>query len=248
MKVSIITTAFNSAETIEDTIKSVLSQTHADIEYIIIDGGSTDRTLEIISKYKDRIAVLVSEKDDGIYDAMDKGVRHATGDIVGILNADDFLFSKTAIEDVVRAFKSNDVDACYGNVIFCDRKDTAKIKRYWRAGEYKAPNLRFGWTPPHPAFYVKKECYDKFGPYRLDLSIAADYELMLRFFKKHLISSTFLDETLVCMRVGGLSSRNIFFRFKGLFEVYKSWRVNYLPIPPFLFLRVPTKMWQFLSK
>ena len=157
MKVSILTAAYNSSETLEDCLQSVRNQTYPSIEHIIIDGGSTDGTIGIIKRYEGKIASWVSEPDNGIYDAMNKGLRLASGDIIGILNSDDMYADNSEIETVVRTITENNVDSCYGDLVYVDRNDTEKIARYWKAGEYKKEKFKTGWMPPHPAFFVKKE-------------------------------------------------------------------------------------------
>ena len=215
LKVSIITVCFNSADTIESTIQSVISQDYAAIEYIIIDGKSTDSTLEIVGKYKSSIHTCISEKDKGIYDALNKGIALATGDIVAILHADDFYTSATVISDVVNAFEVNKVDCVYGNLQYVDRIDTSTIKRNWISGTYNKENFLKGWMPPHPAFFAKKDCYTKWGLFNLSLKSAADYELMLRFLYKNNCSVVYIPKTLVKMRVGGKSNVTLANRIKA---------------------------------
>lgn len=236
MKISIITVSFNSALTIEDTIKSVLAQSNVDLEYIIIDGGSTDNTLEIVNKYKDKIAKIISEPDKGIYDAMNKGIRMATGEVVGIINSDDFYEHNTVLDEVANCFESSKIDACYGNIKYVDRQDTEKQVRFWKAGNYEKKKLNSGWIMPHPAFFVRKEVYDRFGLFNLDFRIAADYELMFRFLKNN-IEIQYLDSTLVCMREGGFSGQSFKQRQKGWNELKKAWITNNLLLPKFFIIR-----------
>ena len=163
MKVSIITVCYNSSETIESTIRSVISQNYPSIEYIIVDGGSTDDTLQIVERHKSKIAKVISEKDDGIYDAINKGIAQASGDIIAILHADDFYPEENIISLITEAFTQKNVDAVYGDLQYVDRSDTSIIKRNWNSGEYKKQNFLKGWMPPHPSFFAKKECYKKFS-------------------------------------------------------------------------------------
>lgn len=248
MKVSIITVSHNSAKTIEDTILSVINQNgNFQIEYIIIDGGSIDGTLEIINKYRDRISKIISEPDKGIYDAMNKGVRFATGDIVGILNSDDYYVNNTVVESVVNEFVAKDIDACYGDLVYVSRQDKNKIVRKWTAGEYNRKKLFYGWIPPHPTFFVKKEIIDKFGLFDLNFKIASDYEFMLRLISKGKIKMNYLPKALVCMRAGGYSARSVSQRIRGWRELYQAWRINNLKPPKLLFIKRPLfKIKQYL--
>lgn len=250
MKVSIITVAYNSAKTIEDTIQSVIGQTYPEIEYIIIDGNSKDETLKIAEKYRSNISKIVSEKDRGIYDAMNKGVKLATGDVVGILNSDDFYISSSVIEEVVKKIKETNADCVWGDLVYVDQKNTGKITRYWQGGEYSVGKFKKGWHPPHPAFFVKKVVYEKYGIFREDLGISADYELMLRFLEKYKISSAYIPKVLVKMRDGGSSNwRNIKSVIKGNLQSYKAWKINGLPASPMIVLRKPLgKARQILKK
>lgn len=239
MKISIITISYNSAATIEDTIKSVLGQTHQDIEYIIVDGASKDATLNIIKKYQTKIAKVVSESDKGIYDAMNKGISMATGEVVGILNSDDFYSNNEVLAKVAAAFSSPDITACYGDIIYIDRTNKEKIVRYWRAGVYRKYKLFSGWAPPHPAFFVRRSVYQQYGVFNCIFKIAADYELMLRFIKKAHLVMRYIPEQLVCMREGGYSAASISRRIAGWRELYQAWRVNKLVPPPWLIITRP---------
>lgn len=228
MKVSVITGVLNRADTIEECIRSVLSQSYRNVEHIIIDGGSADGTLDVICRYKDKIAKVISEPDNGIYYALNKGIRLASGDILGILHSDDFYAQDRIIEKVIDVFKNKDVDSCYGDLEYVDKKDPERIIRYWKASSCTQEKFKYGWMPPHPTFFVKKSIYEKLGPFNTDFKISADYELCLRFLLKHKISVAYLPEVLIKMRTGGLSNRN----FKNLiiksYEDYKAWKVNEL--------------------
>jgi len=248
MKISIITVAYNSGKTIEDTIKSVINQHFQEIEYIIIDGGSTDNTLEIVAQYKSAIAHVISEKDKGIYDAMNKGISLATGDIIGILNSDDFYSDADVIAKVVNAFQP-EIDAVYGNLVYVDPIDTTKITRTWLSGEYKVGAFFKGWMPPHPTFFVRKEVYQKFGTYSMELKSAADYEFMLRVIHKHEIRLAYLNEVTVIMRAGGASNASFKNRLKANQEDRLAWEMNELKPKPFALIRKPlSKIFQFLKK
>jgi len=247
--VSIITVVLNNKDTIEDAIKSVLGQTYKNIEYIIVDGGSTDGTVDVIKKYAKYISKWVSEPDNGIYDAMNKGLKLATGDIIGFLNSDDVLNSNDCISAIVKTFEENDVDVVYGNKVYSDKEDLNKIIRYWDAGEYNINNFKKGWMPPHLSFYAKREIYNKYGYYRTDLKIAADYELMFRFLYKHRIKAKHLPKPIAKMRVGGISNKSIKNILISNYEVYKSWRLNGFYISPFIIIRKPlSKIKQFLKR
>ena len=249
MKVSIITISYNSAETIEDTIKSVVGQDYPNIEYIIIDGASKDETLSIIGKYKDKIAKVVSEKDKGIYDAMNKGVENATGDIIGILNSDDYYYDESVISEVVQLFENEKTDGLYADLVYVDRADSDKVIRYWKSGEYQPGKFLKGWMPPHPTFFVKKEVYEKFGLYSTDLRSAADYEFMLRVIHKHNISLSYMPRILTKMRVGGMSNVSLKNRWKANMEDRRAWKINGLK-PKWYTLTVKplSKILQFLNK
>jgi len=250
LKVSIITVVFNARDFIESAIKSVLNQTYKNIEYIIIDGGSTDGTLRVIEKYKDKIAKFISEKDQGIFDGMNKGIKLANGDIVGILNSDDLYASDDIIEKVVKTFKTENCDCLWGDLVYVKRKDTNKITRYWKSSEYKKGKFRNGWMPSHPTFFVKREIYEKYGNFRLDLPIAADYEIMLRFLEKYKIKSCYLPTIMVKMREGGHSNwKDIFIVVKGNIECYRSWKANGLKINPLrIFLKPLSKISQYFKR
>ena len=221
MKVSIITIAYNSAETIEDTIKSIVTQNYSNLEYIIIDGGSTDKTLSIVDKFKDSITTIVSEPDKGIYDAMNKGVQNATGDIVGILNSDDIYADNKVVSRIVEAIGNK--DSIYADLVYVDRDNTDKVTRYWKSGKYRKGIFKKGWMPPHPTFFIKKSCYDQYGTYNLQLKSAADYELMLRMLHKHNISVAYLPEVITKMRVGGQSNVTLLNRLKANKEDKLAW-------------------------
>lgn len=209
MKVSIITVCYNSRNTIEDTINSVISQTYPFLEYIIIDGESTDGTLDVINKYRNRIFNVISESDKGIYDGMNKGILAASGDIIGFLNADDMFYDNTVIQRVVLAFTSYTIDSVYGNLVYVSRQDSSRITRIWRSRSYCDGLFEKSWTPAHPTFYCKKSLYEKFGFYRTDFKIAADVELMYRFLQKYHIRSKYINADFVRMRNSGVSNRGI---------------------------------------
>ncbi|MGA1846340.1 glycosyltransferase family 2 protein [Deferribacter abyssi] len=246
MKVSIITVVYNNKDTIKDAIESVLSQTYKNIEYIIIDGASTDGTVDIIRNYGDKIDKFISEKDNGIYDAMNKGIKLASGDIVGILNSDDFYVDNRVIEKVVDVFENNNCDSLYGDLVYVNKDNIDKIVRYWKSREYKEGLFKKGWHPAHPTFFVKREVYEKYGMFNLDFKIAADYELMLRFLEKYKITTAYLPEVMVKMRVGGESNRSIKNIIRANIECYKAWKINKLQPPLLLGIKKPlSKIFQY---
>ncbi len=241
MKVSIITICYNSAQTIAETIDSVVNQTYVDIEYIIVDGGSSDSTLKIINSFQSKVAKVISEKDEGIYDAMNKGLRVATGDIIGFINADDVINSSDCIEKVVQQFISSESDVVYGDKIYVDPSDTSKVVRYWTAGNYNKENYKKGWMTPHLSTYIKKELYDKHGEFRTSFKIAGDYELMLRFIYKNDARTTYLPIPIAKMRAGGISNSSISNIIRSNIEVYKSWKINGLQVSPLIVFMKPFK-------
>lgn len=249
MKVSIITIAYNSEETIEDTIKSVASQDYNEVEYIIIDGASKDATMTVVNKHAESISKIISEPDKGIYDAMNKGVLAASGDVVGILNSDDFYANNQVISNIVKQFEKSQAQGVYADLVYVDREDVDKVIRYWKAGEYEEGLFEKGWMPPHPTFFVKKECYNKFGLYSLQLRSAADYELMLRFIRKEKIDVSYFPEVTTKMRVGGQSNVTLKNRWKANREDREAWRMNGLKPSMFTLLRKPlSKITQYISR
>jgi glycosyltransferase involved in cell wall biosynthesis len=246
MKVSIITATFNSANTIVDTLESVRVQTYPTIEHIIVDGLSTDETLTIVNNAQ-RIEQVVSEKDKGIYDAMNKGIALTNGDIIGILNSDDFYAHENVIQEVVEMFEKTGCDAVYGNLIFVHPDNPKKILRKWIAGGYNLNLFLKGWMPPHPTFFVRKSVYNKLGNFNITLKSSADYELLLRFLYVHKIKVEYLHDVLVHMRSGGQSTKSFSNRIKAHKEDYMAWRLNGItPKWYTLMLKPVRKIKQFL--
>lgn len=228
MKISVITVCYNSASTIEATILSVLQQSYAAIEYIVVDGDSNDGTKDILERYRDKITKIVSEKDEGLYHALNKGIKLATGDVIAFLHADDFYNDPMVIEKYVKVFENGNYDAVYANLYYVDAIDTAKIKRKWNSGEYSHGAFLNGWMPPHPTLLVRKEIYERFGGFNTEFKTSADYELMLRLIHKHKIKLGYLKEFAVKMRVGGQSNASLNNRIKANLEDRKAWEVNQL--------------------
>lgn len=249
MKVSIITVCFNSGKTIRDTIESVLSQSYTDIEYIIIDGASKDNTLDIIGEYGTRITKVISGPDKGIYDAMNKGIAVATGEIVGILNSDDFYEASDTIAYVVDQFTQSPAnDVIYGDVVFCKEDDTCAITRTYRASHFKAWKLRFGWMPPHPATFVKRTAYHRVGEYSTRYKISADYEMFVRMLYAHKLSYRWMDKIIVKMRQGGVSTSGLKSSILLNREIVKACRDNGLYTNLMLVLtKIPFKLLEFFN-
>lgn len=249
MKISLITPSYNSAKTIARTIDSIVAQNYPDLEYIIIDGASTDDTLRIVESYREKINIkLISEKDNGIYDAMNKGLKIATGDIIGILNSDDLFDNDKVLKTVKEVFADSEIDAVYGDIkYFAD--DYNKITRYWRAGEYRKSKLNNGWIIPHPALFVRKTVYDKCGLYNVDFKIAGDYEFILRALKINQIKVKYISNVFVKMYDGGTSGRNLKQRKMGWQELKKAWTINNLELPKFfIWRRIISKLSQYFFK
>lgn len=249
MKISIITVVYNAEKYIQDCIQSVINQTYPNIEYIVIDGASTDSSLAIINKYSDKITHFVSEKDKGIYDAINKGLKIATGEIVGLLNADDMLASVEVVAEIVKCFESKQPDAVYGNLNYVEAENTDKITRKWRSKQFVRKDIEKGWMPAHPTFYVKRELFEKYGNYSLDFGTAADYELMIRFLYQFQINAIFLDQLIVNMRVGGVSNSSSTQRYLALKDDYRAMKKNAIPHPIItLLFKKLSKIPQYLHK
>ena len=248
-KISIITVSLNSVKTIKQTIESILSQDYCNIEYIIIDGGSTDGTVKEIESFSDKISYFISEPDKGIYDGMNKGIKAATGDIIGILNSDDFYPNNFVLSNVVKTFNNSNCDAVYGDLVYVKESDTSKIVRYWQAGEYSTSRIKNGWMLPHPTFFVKKSIYDRFGLYNTDLKTAADYEMILKLLYKQNINVIYIPMILVKMRLGGASNSSLMNRIRANKEDGLAWTKNQLNKPLFIRIKKPLqKVKQFFVK
>lgn len=227
MKISIITVSFNSAATIRQTIESVLAQDYPALEYIVVDGASKDGTVEILKSFGDKIK-FISEPDKGIYDAMNKGLKLATGDAIGTIGGDDFYPNNQVISEVAKAFITSQADAVYGDIQFINPDDIHIIVRYWKAGEYSRENWLNGWMPPHLSFYLKKSAFERYGDYITDFTCSGDYELMLRMLYKNKLSAHYLPLTLTTMRNGGTSTASLKHRYRANMEDRRAWRINNL--------------------
>jgi glycosyltransferase involved in cell wall biosynthesis len=250
MKVSVITVCYNSGQTIAQTLKSVASQTYPDIEYIVIDGQSKDNTLQVIEEFGSRVAILVSEKDRGIYDAMNKAIALATGEVIGFINADDFYASDDAVEVAVNALRRSGADSCYGDLCYVEQNDTSKVVRYWQSNTFESGLFEKGWCPPHPTFFVKRSKYLAYGVFDLQYSIAADVELMARFLVVHKITSCYVPKVLIEMRMGGTTNRNLQNIITQNREICRALRNIGLKFswPKFLYFKIASRLAQYVRR
>lgn len=249
MKVTLITATYNSQKYLEDCIQSVVRQTYHDIEYIIVDGKSGDGTLAIIKKYENNIAKWISETDRGMYDAINKGMEMATGDIIGILNSDDMLDGDDVIETIVKAFEEKNVDSIYGDLEYVDPEDTNKIYRIWKGKPYKRSLFRSGWMPAHPTFYFRRELLKKYGGYENHYFSAADYEFMARYLYKYKISAYYLPKLIVKMRRGGQSNSSLRKRLRANRRDYLAMKKNNIPFAFLVSILKPlSKLHQYYRK
>ncbi|MFM1678676.1 glycosyltransferase family 2 protein [Aeromonas salmonicida] len=247
MKVSIITATFNSAATICDTLASLECQTYPNIEYIIVDGASQDNTLEIIQKKSSRVNMIISEPDRGIYDALNKGIAAATGDIVGFLHSDDLFSAPDSVEKLVSAFVAGNYNAVYADLDYVDKYDTRKVIRHWVSGYFKPVKLQFGWMPAHPTFYMTKAMYEKWGGFNLNFNIASDYDSILRYFNSGELKSAYLPQVVIKMRVGGASNNSLRNVKRKIKEEVKIMRSNGVFFPLALLMKRLTKIHQYFN-
>jgi len=248
VRVSVVTVCFNSVDTIDGTIRSVRDQAYPWVEHVLVDGGSTDGTQELVARRNRQIAKFVSEPDEGIYDAMNKGIRMAEGDLIGFLNADDVYADDHVISEVVAAAQAGDCDAIYGDLLYVRRDNPNKVVRYWKAGEYLPGAFRHGWVPPHPTFFCRRELFEKFGSFDAVYRIAGDFELMLRLIAKHRIHVGYVQRPLVRMRIGGRANtiRGI---LRGNREIFQAFAANGLrPSPGFYWRRPLAKLGQMARR
>jgi len=248
MKISIITSVWNNKETIKDAIDSVLSQIYRDIEYIVVDSASTDGTVEIVQSYGDKITKFISEKDKGIYDGLNKGVQLATGDVVAFLHSDDIYGSSTILEDVAKAFQSDEnLDGIYGDLVYTPKNDTSKVLRYWKSKDFDKSLLAKGWMPAHPTLFLKREVYEKYGGFDLSFNIAGDYDFMLRVLNAG-IKVKYIPEVLYKMRVGGESNKSLKNITLKSGEDLRALRKNGVGGLGSLFIKNVSKIGQFIRK
>jgi glycosyltransferase involved in cell wall biosynthesis len=244
LKISIITATLNSASTIRDCINSIIAQS-VEPEHIIVDGGSNDATLELVTRHA-KATKVISGPDNGIYDAMNKGISVANGDVIGILNSDDLYANNKVLSKVARVFNTEKIESCYGDLVYVDPMDTKRITRYWKSGIFNQRSFYWGWMPPHPTYFVRRCVYEKFGGFNLGLGSAADYELMLRFCVKKKITTQYIPEVLVKMRLGGVSNISLRNRIKANRMDRKAWRINGLkPFPWTCYLKPLRKLRQY---
>lgn len=247
MKVSIITATYNSAATISDTLASLESQIYPDIEYIIVDGASKDNTLEVISTHCTRVSKIISEPDLGIYDALNKGISVATGDVVGFLHSDDLFATPYSVANLVAAFKAGEHNAVYADLDYVDKKNTDKVIRHWISGHFKPVKLQLGWMPAHPTFYMTKVMYEKWGGFSLDFPIASDYDSVLRYFNCGELNAAYLPQVLIKMRVGGASNNSLLNVKKKIMEELMIMRRNGIFFPLALFMKRLIKIHQYFN-
>ena len=241
MKVTIITVTYNSAKFLEQSLQSVISQHYSDIEHIIIDGGSTDGTLDIIKKYQPHIARWISEKDSGMYDAINKGMRMATGDIIGTLNSDDMLASRDVVTAIVNNFTRYNAEAVYGDIVYVQQDNTQKVLRTWNGDEYNREKIKYGWMPAHPSFYIRKKIIERCGFYETHFYTAADYEFMIRYLYFHSVNACYLPKLIVRMRSGGMSNGSISRRLRANRRDYLAMKKNKVPFAMFISILKPLR-------
>jgi glycosyltransferase involved in cell wall biosynthesis len=248
LQISVITAVFNRAGTLSEALRSVREQECDNLEHIVVDGGSTDGTLQVIHAHRADLAKIISEPDRGLYDALNKGIRAASGDVVGFMHADDQFASPTALSRIARAFEDPSVDAVYGDLVYVKKHDISQVVRYWRAGQYRRSQLCHGWMPPHPTFYVRRDFYSRFGGFDTRYRIAADYENMLRILWRGRARAAYIPEVLVRMRLGGVSNLSLFNMLQKSREDYAAMRQNGIGGLQALMLKNLTKLPQFVTK
>lgn len=250
MKISLITVTFNSAATLRDTVQSVLAQSYPDIEYILVDGASKDSTVDIIKEYEPQFngrSRWISEKDKGLYDAMNKGIRMATGDVVGIINSDDFYHRTDVIEQVAKAFQEKEVQAVYGDIRFVNSDNLNKTVRYYSSKNFSPARFRYGFMPAHPTFFTYRKFFEDFGYYKTDYKIAADYELLIRFLYTHRLKSKYLSLDFMKMRMGGASTASLKSNILLNREIVRACKENGIwTCMPLLFLKYFIKIFELV--
>lgn len=248
LTISIITVCYNSSETISETIASVASQRYDKREHIIVDGASRDKTMDIV-KSAPSVSQYVSEPDKGIYDAMNKGIKMATGNIIGLLNADDFYADETILTQVATAFQDSAVQACYADLVYIDKTNPSRLVRYWKSKPFSTGLFKKGWMPAHPTFFVRREVYEKLGDFNLDFPRQADFELTMRFLEINKIKSVYIPKIWVKMRTGGASNNSLKGIIKGNFEAYRACKLHQLSVGPlFIIRKILSRIPQFFCK
>ena len=250
MKISIVTATWNSAATVADTLASINAQTHPDIEHIVVDGASTDSTLKIVADHAKRVSRVVSEPDAGLYDAMNKGLKLATGDIVGLLNSDDFLASEDVLAQIASAFEDPRIDAVYGDLCYVRQHEPTRIVRYWRSGPFHPGAFARAWSPPHPTLYVRRSFYEAHGVFDTSYELAADIDLMMRFFEIAEMRSIHIPRVFVMMRLGGATNKSISNIIKQNREIWRSMRSNGLrgSLVRFVLSKAASRARQFITR
>jgi len=249
IKISVITVCYNAKATLEDTLRSVQEQSYNNIEHILIDGASSDGTVDIIRKNERRLAYWISEPDQGIYDAMNKGIQQATGDLIGFLNADDIFENNMVLGWIAEAFSERDINACYGDLVYVNRADSTRIVRYYRSKHFTPARIAYGVMPAHPTLYLTKDIFKKFGLFRTDYRIAADFEFIARIFGKQMIKFHYIPKVLIKMRTGGVSTRNIKSNFIINQEIVRACFENNIPTSLFkVYLKYFKKIFEFVQK
>lgn len=248
MRISIITATYNSEKTLQDTLISLERQSHPDIEYIIVDGASKDGTINLIKNNCTKVSKIICEADRGIYDALNKGINAASGDVIGFLHSDDLLAYDDVLVDIAKTFESTGCDAVYGDLEYVSQDDTDKRVRLWKSGVFKRTKMQLGWMPPHPSFYMKRSCYKEFGSFSLDYHISADYDSLLRYILKQRISIAYLPKILVKMRVGGISNRSLSSMINKSMEDIRIMKNHGIVWPLALVYKNLSKLPQFIKK
>lgn len=251
MKLSIVTVCFNSVRTLGDTIASVAAQEYPYVEHIVVDGASTDGTLDVIERYRGKLAKVVSEPDRGIYDAMNKGISLASGDVIGFLNSDDSYQHTHVLEKVADVMMNEEVDACYADLVYVDPIEPARVVRYWKSSSFEAGLFSTGWVPPHPTFYVRRSVFQRFGQFDTRYRLAADFDLMVRLLERHRVAAVHIPEVMVRMRLGGATSQSLRNIMRQNIEIYRSFRGNGLQppsLPVFIMRKLVARGTQFWGR
>jgi glycosyltransferase involved in cell wall biosynthesis len=236
VKVTVITVVLNNKDYLEHCLESVLSQNYPDIEHILVDGGSTDGTLEIVFRYEKHLSKWISEPDKGLYDAMNKGLAMATGDVVGTLNSDDYYADSKILEKVVRTMSDFSVEACYGDLVYVDRQNPNRIVRYWQSRPFTSGLFKTGWAPPHPTFFVRRSTLETYGTFDLRYRLAADFELLARLLEHYKIRTCYIPEVIIKMRMGGVTNRSIANIISQNLEILRACKENHIKVSFFRFI------------